>query len=59
MANHAATAARQLSEPQAARTSLARVVTLEATTRTRSLKTAEVVARSLRRLIVEGRLKEG
>jgi len=54
VAEHAAAAAGQLSESIAAGAPLAQVISLRAATPARALKTAEVVARTLRRLIVEG-----
>ncbi len=59
MANNAATTAWQLSESAATTTSLARVIRLRAAAPTRQLKTAEIVAKTLRRLIVDGDLKDG
>jgi GntR family transcriptional repressor for pyruvate dehydrogenase complex len=59
MANHVAASARQLSESVAANSPLAQVISLRTVTPARALKTAEIVARTLRRLIVDGELKDG
>jgi GntR family transcriptional repressor for pyruvate dehydrogenase complex len=59
MANHVAASARQLSESVAASSPQAQVISLRTVTPARALKTAEIVARTLRRLIVDGELKDG
>jgi len=58
MADNAA-AAGQLSQSTAASAPLAQVISLRTATPARALKTAEIVARTLRRLIAEGHLNDG